>query len=58
MGHPKRKDWGVDSLPSENEGKRIECREGVYEIREGRRCWVELSEVKRAQLELSNGLVE
>ena len=58
MGHQKRKGWGVNSPASETEGMRIECRDGVYEIREGRRCWVELSEVKRAHLELSNGLVD
>ena len=57
MGHAKPSNWGSGSLPSEMEGKRVECRDGVFEVREGRRVWVELSEVKRAHLELSNGYV-
>ena len=57
MGYRKSIEKAEASGPSENEGMRFECEDGVYEIREGKRCWVELSDVKRAHLELSEGYV-
>ena len=38
--------------PSENEGQRIRDADGIYEVIEGRRVWIEYSEEKGRMLRL------
>ena len=57
MGYRKSIGKAEASGPSENEGMTFVCEDGVYQIREGRRCWVEMSDVKRQHLEMSDGFV-